>query len=268
MDSMIKECESWGKDSVHPGEQSLLAGPKRTFEDAKRVFQITFEFLRGFRKLHKIGPCVTFFGSARFKENHDYYALARKTAQLVAKDHFSIMTGGGPGIMEAANRGAKDIGGYSAGCNIKLPREQKPNPYLDLWVEFNYFFVRKVMLLKYSYAFVILPGGFGTLDEVFETLTLIQTKKIQHFPIIFMGKQYWKPLREFLMSTLLSNQTIGKEDLQHLYWTDDPEEATLCIRACARNKFHLTGDKVPQHCHLCKDHQINDLGSTEKMNRI
>src|SRR3954447_10656899 len=140
--------------------------------------------MRGFRLLHFVGPCATVFGSARFTEDHRYYKMARELGGRLARAGFTVMTGGGPGIMEAANRGAKEAGGYSVGCNIELPREQKPNPYLDRWVTFRDFGIRKLMLIKYSYAFIVLPGGFGTLDEFFSTATLIQTEKIEDFPLV------------------------------------------------------------------------------------
>ena len=156
------------------------------------------EFIRGFRALHFLPPCVTVFGSARFQEDHPHYLLAREMGHALSRMGFTVMTGGGPGIMEAANRGAKDAGGFSVGCNIHLPKEQKPNAYLDRTVTLHHFFVRKVLLLKYSYAFVVMPGGFGTMDEFFETLTLIQTGKISDFPVVLMGKDYWKPLLDLL----------------------------------------------------------------------
>ena len=164
--------------------------------------------MRGFRKLHFVGPCVTVFGSARFTADHAYYVLAREVGQRLARAGFTVMTGGGPGIMEAANRGAKEAGGYSVGCNIELPQEQKPNPYLDRWITFRHFFVRKLMLVKYSYAFIALPGGFGTLDEIFETATLIQTDKIKDFPLVLVGKEYWRPLLDFLRDRLVEAKTI------------------------------------------------------------
>src|SRR5205085_4292386 len=167
-----------------PDETKFLQGPalrKREFWQAFKMFR---ELVYGFRKLHFVGPCVTVFGSARFDEHHRYYAMAREVGRLLAKSGFTTMTGGGPGIMEAANRGAKEAGGRSIGCNIILPHEQKPNPYLDEFVEFRYFFVRKVMLVKYSCAFVCLPGGLGTLDELFEAATLIQCRKIGPFPLV------------------------------------------------------------------------------------
>jgi uncharacterized protein (TIGR00730 family) len=152
------------------------------------------DFLRGFRVLHFVGPSVTIFGSARIKTDSPYYDLARKTGAAIAQLGFTVMTGGGGGIMEAANRGAKDVGGRSVGCNIELPQEQKPNAFLDRFVTLRYFFVRKMLLMKYSYAFVIMPGGVGTLDEMFEALTLIQTGKIKSFPVVIMGTEYWARL--------------------------------------------------------------------------
>ncbi|RMF20349.1 MAG: TIGR00730 family Rossman fold protein, partial [Deltaproteobacteria bacterium] len=174
------------------------------------------------------------FGSARFDEDHRYYQLARSVGAALAREGFTVMTGGGPGVMEAANRGAREAGGRSVGCNIELPREQKPNPYLDRWVTMHYFFVRKVMLVKYSYAFVVLPGGFGTLDEVFETATLMQTGKIADFPIVLMGTDYWTPLLEFLRSRSIGERTIAPEDLSLLECTDSVDEAIAIIHARVR----------------------------------
>jgi uncharacterized protein (TIGR00730 family) len=171
------------------------------------------EFARGFRALHFVGPCVTVFGSARFPETHRYYALAREVGARLARAGFTVMTGGGPGIMEAANRGAKEAGGASIGCNIQLPKEQRPNPYLDRWITFEHFFVRRVMLVKYSYAFFAMPGGFGTLDEIFETATQIQTGKIQQFPLVLMGRDYWEPLLGFVRERLVDEHTVEPEDV-------------------------------------------------------
>ena len=156
------------------------------------MLEVLWDFFRGLRALHFVGPCVTVFGSARTEERDPYYQLARKMGAAIAELGFTVMTGGGPGIMEAANRGAKEVGGRSVGCNIELPHEQSANPYLDRFVTLRYFFVRKTMLAKYSYAFVVMPGGFGTLDEMFEALTLIQTGKLKDFPVIMMGKEYWR----------------------------------------------------------------------------
>lgn len=215
----------WGKVCRTEEERKLLEGPKRRLEDLFRILRIAKEFLQGFRRLHFVGPCVTVFGSARFREDHRYYDLAREAGRRLSQAGFTVMTGGGPGVMEAANRGAKDVDGRSVGINIELPFEQKPNPYLDLWMELEYFFVRKVMLLKYSYAFIVLPGGFGTLDEVFETATLIQTGKIEKFPIVLMGRDYWQRLLGFLDQTMLAERTISPEDRELLFVTDSAEEA-------------------------------------------
>src|SRR5450755_1069971 len=191
-----------------------LDGPQsRSFELAF-AWKVFRQILAGNRALHFVGPCVTVFGSARFKEDHPYYALARELGAKLAEAGFTVMTGGGPGIMEAANRGAKDAGGYSVGSNITLPVEQKPNRYLDRWVEFRYFFVRKMLLEKYSYAFVAMPGGIGTLDEVFETAVLIQTGKMKEFPFVLMGKAFWTPLLDYLRQSLLSAGTIDAADVQ------------------------------------------------------
>src|SRR5256885_4449918 len=179
-------------------DEIFLEGPRSRFDELITLFRVMADFLRGFRVLHFVGPCVTVFGSARIKAGSLDYELARKMGAGIARLGFTVMTGGGPGIMEAANRGAKEAGGRSVGCNIRLPVEQKPNPYLDRWVTFEHFFVRKVLLFKYSYAFVIMPGGLGTTDELFEALTLIQTGKISNFPIIVHGKEYWRDVVELM----------------------------------------------------------------------
>lgn len=202
-----------------------MQGPATLYRDCLRVAGITAEFLRGFWRLRGVGPCVTFFGSARFTEEHLYYAMAREGAELIGRKGFAVMTGGGPGIMEAANRGAREAGALSVGCNIQLPREQRPNPYLDIETEFQHFFIRKVMLVRYSQAFIILPGGFGTMDEIFETATLIQTGMIRKFPIVLMGKSYWTDLIGFVGNSLLPSGAIDAEDLDGVYICDDPGEA-------------------------------------------
>jgi len=220
---------TWITSTPARDESRLLSGPARFVSELVRLARIMTEFVRGFVALRAIGPCVTVFGSARFREGHPYYELARATGQRLAEAGFTVMTGGGPGIMEAANRGARDGGGRSIGCNIVLPMEQEPNPYVDRWIEFRYFFVRKVMLVKYSQAFVVLPGGFGTLDEVFETATLIQTGKIENFPVVVMGSDYWQRLREFIRTTLIDEQTISPDDLEMVINTDSPDEAVTLI---------------------------------------
>ncbi|HEV8150078.1 MAG TPA: TIGR00730 family Rossman fold protein [Gemmatimonadales bacterium] len=218
---------------IHPKDRhnaAFLSGPRARLDELARVFRIAGEFIRGFRRFHFVGPCVTVFGSARFREDHPYYSLAREIGRRLARAGATVMTGGGPGIMEAANRGAKEAGGYSIGCNIRLPVEQRPNQYLDRWITFRYFFVRKVLLVKYSYAFVIMPGGFGTLDELFEAVTLIQTRKIESFPLILVGSEYWKPLLDFVQGTLVRAGTIAPEDLHLLTPTDSPEVVEGMVR--------------------------------------
>ena len=227
----------WGKTPVDPDERHFLEGPKPRGSELVRALRIFLEYLRGFRALHFVGPCVTVFGSARFTEDHAYYQLGREVGRLASHAGFTVMTGGGPGIMEAANRGAKDDGGRSVGCNIRLPKEQNPNAYLDRWVEFRYFFVRKVMLAKYSYAFIVMPGGFGTLDELFEIATLIQTGKIRDFPVVLMGAAFWAPLIDFLRDTMVASGTIEQEDLDRLMVTDSPEQAIATIREAAIRRF-------------------------------
>ena len=177
----------WPSSTPDSDERLLLQGPHARRHELRQAVRIFSECIRGFRALHFVGPCVTVFGSARFDAAHPYYALGEEVGAKLAEIGVTVMTGGGPGLMEAANRGARRAGGRSIGCNIQLPKEQQPNPYLDRMVEFRYFFVRKLMLLKYSYAFVALPGGFGTLDEIFETLVLIQTGKIKRFPLVLLG---------------------------------------------------------------------------------
>jgi uncharacterized protein (TIGR00730 family) len=204
-------------------EINFLDGPRSRWTEFVFTVKVMVEFIRGFRSLHFSGPCVTVFGSARFNQDHPYYTKARELSAAIAKLGFTIMTGGGPGIMEAANRGAKDVGGKSLGCNIILPMEQKHNPYLDKFVNFKYFFIRKVLMLKYSYAFIIMPGGFGTLDEMFEAMTLIQTKKIEDFPVIIFSKEYHKELTEHF-NLMIDKKTISTEDLKLFLVTDSVEE--------------------------------------------
>ncbi len=225
--------------AANPEETKFLRGPQRRGFELGQTFKIWWEMVRGFRKLHFVGPCVTVFGSARFAEGHKYYDMARQVGRLVAKSGFTVMTGGGPGVMEAANRGAKDAGGRSVGCNIVLPREQSHNPYLDTWIDFEYFFVRKMMLAKYSYAFVVLPGGFGTLDEFFEVATLIQTGKLKDFPVALMGVDYWAPLVD-MMRRMAKEGTIDPADMARLVVTDDPGEAVSGVTDAAMRRFDLS----------------------------
>ena len=188
------------------------------------MLRTVLDFIRGFRALHFVGPCVTVFGSARFDESHPEYAVGRDVGARIAAMGFTVMTGGGPGLMEAANRGAREAGGRSVGCNIELPHEQEPNPYLDRWITCRHFFVRKVLLFKYSYAFVGLPGGIGTLDELFEALTLIQTGKVQNFPVILFGSAYWGGMLEWMRATMLAEGKVAKADLDLMVLCDSPAE--------------------------------------------
>ena len=231
-------------------EVRFLRGPQPRGFELVRAIRIFFEFMRGFRALHFVGPCVSVFGSARFKEDHAYYALARAVGAGLARAGFTVMTGGGPGLMEAANRGAKDVGGRSVGCNIALPVEQQPNAYLDRWITFDHFYVRKVMLVKYSYAFVALPGGFGTLDEIFETATLIQTRKIREFPLVLVGTAFWRPLID-LLNQLVKEGTIEAADASRLVFTDSPAEAVAAISDIAMRQFGLSyGPRVRRRWYL------------------
>jgi uncharacterized protein (TIGR00730 family) len=225
------ERDDWGKRTRHGDEGHFLGGPRSRWQELTRALRIFGEFIKGFRALHFLPPCVTVFGSARFPEGNRWYELARAIGAELARAHFTVMTGGGPGIMEAANRGAREAGGLSVGCNITLPHEQRPNAYLDRFVEFRYFFVRKVMLVKYSYAFVVLPGGFGTMDELFEAATLIQTKKIEDFPLVLMGVEYWTPLLDFLRASMVREGTIDRADLDRILVTDDVATAMKHVLA-------------------------------------
>ncbi|HEX6900285.1 MAG TPA: TIGR00730 family Rossman fold protein [Thermoanaerobaculia bacterium] len=240
------EPPRWGKGTELAEDGQFLEGPKSRTAELARVIRVGTDFLRGIRGLHFVGPCVTVFGSARFKEDHRYYAIAREVGRRLGRAGFTVMTGGGPGIMEAANRGARDVGACSIGCNIILPQEQKPNPYLDRWIEFRYFFVRKVMLVKYSYAFVVLPGGFGTMDEIFECATLIQTGKIRNFPLILMGTDYWRPLQEFICHRMVGEGTILPADCERLLFTDSVDEAMERILSAATGEFGLVWKARPR----------------------
>jgi uncharacterized protein (TIGR00730 family) len=233
------EAPRWGKGTEQAEDGHFLSGPHSRLSELRRLLRIGADFIRGFRGLHFVGPCVTVFGSARFQEDHRYYTLAREVGRRLGRAGFTVLTGGGPGIMEAANRGARDVGAPSIGCNIILPTEQEPNPYVDRWLEFRYFFVRKVMLVKYSYAFVVLPGGFGTMDEIFECATLIQTGKIKNFPLILMGTEFWQPLQDFLCHGMVSEKTILPADCDRLLLTDSVDEAIDRIVSAATRDFGL-----------------------------
>ena len=226
-------------------DRILLEGPHTRRRELWLVLRALRDFIVGFRTLHFVGPCVTVFGSARFAEGHPYYELARDVGRGLSRLGFTVMTGGGPGIMEGANRGARDVGGRSVGCSITLPSEEDPNPYLDEHVRCRYFFVRKVMLFKYSYAFVALPGGFGTMDEIFEALTLIQTDKILNFPVVLMGKDYWRPLRE-LLEGMVADGAVDAGDRHLWLMTDDLGDALAHIREHAIAKFGLRAGRLPR----------------------
>ena len=230
----------WGKTPGALEEIQFLRGPQRRSFELWRTVRIFGEFLRGFRALHFVGPCVTVFGSARFPETHPYYVLGRQLGARLARAGFTVMTGGGPGLMEAGNRGAREVGGRSVGCNIELPQEQRPNPYLDRWITFRHFYVRKVMLVKYSYAFVALPGGFGTLDEIFETAVLIQTGKIRDFPLVLMCQDFWQPLLDFIETRLVREDVVDPEDPKRLTVTDSVEDAVAVIVDAATRRFGLS----------------------------
>ena len=201
-----------------------------SIEESWRIFRIMAEFIEAIDALSRIQPAVTIFGSARVKAEDPFYNKAEMLARRLAQKGFSVITGGGPGIMEAANKGAAEAGGKSIGMNIRLPFEQKPNPYANISIEYKYFFVRKVMFVKYAVAYVIFPGGFGTLDELFEALTLIQTKRIKSFPVILFGQEYWSGMIDWLRNTLVREDKIQAEDLDFIQIVDDPDEAVRHIQ--------------------------------------
>jgi uncharacterized protein (TIGR00730 family) len=228
-----------GTTAIIPSKQPVyLEGPKSRRYELGFAFRVFWEFMKGFRTLHFTGPCITVFGSARFKEDNIYYSQAREFGKSIAELGFATITGGGPGIMEAANRGAFENGGMSVGCNIQLPFEQKPNPYVNKTITFEHFFVRKVLLVKYSYAFIIMPGGFGTMDEFFEILTLVQTKTITDFPIVLFGKEFYQPLME-MIEWMVQQGTISKEDLSLLLLTDDIDEAMNHIQTYVKSNYKI-----------------------------
>lgn len=220
-------------------EIQFLEGPQSRWKEFKFTVSTVIQLIKGFRALHFVGPCITFFGSARFSENHEYYDITRKLAGEIARLGFTIMTGGGPGLMEAANRGAKDVGGRSIGCNIKLPSEQFTNPYLDKWVTIRQFFVRKILLVKYSYAFIVVPGGYGTMDEYFEALTLIQTRKIRDFPIIIFCKEFHQELLEHI-DKMKQTAAISESDAKLFLITDSVDEAVELIKERCIKQYGLS----------------------------
>ncbi|MDG1572662.1 TIGR00730 family Rossman fold protein [Robiginitalea sp. M366] len=220
------------------GEHAFLEGPRTRLRELWFILKVGYHFIRGFRKLHFVGPCVTVFGSARFAPDNPYYQQAEAVGKALAELGFTVMTGGGPGVMEAANKGAYENGGYSIGCNIVLPREQHPNPYLHKWVNIPYFFVRKFLLLKYSYAFVVMPGGIGTLDELFESLTLIQTRMIRDFPVVIFGTEYHRELYHHIQ-VMAENESISPKDMDLVFLTDSVPKMVEHLRVHAVKRFGL-----------------------------
>lgn len=240
---MIKKEDPKILPLLNPEEEAFMSGPQSRYKDFKFSLKVLIEFIRGFRMLHFVGPCVTVFGSARFEESDSYYQLGMTVGEKISRMGFSVMTGGGPGIMEAANRGAKIAGGKSIGCNIILPFEQFPNQYLDKYMNFKYFFVRKVLLSKYSYAFIVLPGGFGTLDELFEALTLIQTRVMKRFPVILMGKEYHQHLYDHI-HYMAEIGTISEHDLDLFLLTDSVEKMETHLKKFAIEVFGLKRKEI------------------------
>lgn len=223
---------------IPPKEHVFLEGPKSRSYELGFAFKVFRQFIDGFRCLHFVGPCVTVFGSARYKEDNEYYKCAMEFGKRIAAIGFTTMTGGGPGIMEAANRGAYENGGRSVGCNIRLPFEQVANKYVQTSITFEHFFVRKTLLIKYSYAFIIMPGGFGTMDEFFETLTLIQTKTLTAFPMVMFGKEYYKELME-AMEDMAAKGTISKDDMNLVLLTDSVDEAMAHIVKYIKTNYKI-----------------------------
>jgi uncharacterized protein (TIGR00730 family) len=230
----------WSRHQAPHRESDRIAleGPHSRSRELWLVVRALRDFIAGFRALHFVGPCVTVFGSARCGEEHPYYGVGRDLGRRLSGLGFTVMTGGGPGLMEAANRGAREAGGRSVGCNVKLPEEQQPNAYLDRSVTCEYFFVRKVLLFKYSYGFIALPGGLGTMDELFEALTLIQTRKIDNFPVVLIGRTYWAPLVE-LLHQMVMEHTIDDGDLKLLLVTDDLDAVVAHIERNSVQRFGL-----------------------------
>jgi hypothetical protein len=249
MDEMTPGLRRAGRVWVSPKAEQMLEGSAAATEDEKllerrptadfldtdpwRALRILAEFVEGFDAMAKVGPAVTVFGSARTRPDDPVYEAARTIGRRLAEAGYAVITGGGPGAMEAANRGCREGGGLSVGCNIELPHEQGMNAYVDLGVEFRYFFARKVMFVKYADGFIILPGGFGTLDELFEALTLIQTGKVRHFPVVLVGRSYWAGLIDWIRESLLANGAVSESDLDLLHVTDDPDEAVAMVKSQA-----------------------------------
>jgi len=236
-------------DKTMTEDRRLLEGPPRAAfleTDPWRALRILSEFVEGFDALAEVGPAITIFGSARVHEGSAAYDQARRIGRRLAEEGYAVITGGGPGVMEAANRGCQEGGGLSIGCNIELPHEQDINPYVDLGVEFRYFFARKVMFVKYADGFVILPGGFGTMDELFEALTLIQTGKIRHFPVVLVGKEFFGGLVDYIRKTLLEQGMIAADDVDIVTVTDDPEEVVRIMQEGSRRRAEATSEPPPK----------------------
>lgn len=234
---------------IYSKDIPFIEGPRARESELFTVIQIMMEFIRGFRTFHFCGPCITIFGSARIKEDNPYYKMTMDIGRRLARMGLTVMTGGGPGLMEAANRGAREAGGRSVGCNILLPQEQDPNPYMDKWMDFQFFFVRKVMLIKYSYGFIVMPGGVGTMDELFQALTLIQTKKLTNFPVVLIGTDYYKDVTE-LFDKMCEEKTISETDKELFLITDSIDEAISHIQTHAVEKFNLNIKKIPKKSKL------------------
>jgi len=230
-------------------DRSLLSGPSSRLRDLTTLIRVAKDLLTGFRTLHFAGPCVTIFGSARTRPGSEPYELARKMGAACARLGFTVVTGGGPGVMQGGNHGAMEVGGRSVGVNIELPVEQSINPYVQRSVKMRYFFTRKVVLVKYSYAFIFLPGGAGTMDEMFETMTLIQTGKLKIFPIILMGKAYWQPLMDFIRG-MAEKGMIDANDPDLIFFTDDVDEASAHLQRYAVRQFGLRRKRAPKAIRL------------------
>ena len=240
METQKTKTSRYSKQSpiIPPKEHVYLEGPKSRSYELNFAWKVFKELILSIRTLHFVGPCITVFGSARFKEDHHYYECAKEFGKRIAHLGFTTMTGGGPGLMEAANRGAFENNGRSVGCNIRLPFEQAHNKYMHKWMTFEYFFTRKTILIKYSYAFIIMPGGFGTMDELFETLTLVQTKTIHGFPLVLFGKEYYQGLMD-VMHMMAKKGTISEEDLSLVLLTDDVSEAMDHIAKYIQTNYKL-----------------------------
>jgi uncharacterized protein (TIGR00730 family) len=241
-DEEVRKLELFELETV---ERTLLSGPTSRLRNLMTLFRVAKDFLTAFRALHFAGPCVTIFGSARVLPGTHYYEMARQMGAACARLGFTVMTGGGPGIMQAGNQGAFEIGGRSIGVNIELPFEQELNSYVQRSITMRYFFTRKVVLVKYSYAFVVMPGGAGTMDEMFETMTLIQTHKLKGFPIILMGKDYWQPLMDFV-HRMAEEGMISPDDPNLIFFTDDVEDAAAHLQRHAVRQFGLRKKRTPQ----------------------